>query len=233
MRAIKHQRDVPSLFDIITRLQERVAVLEKAPRLGSTSIDSGELTLNGGNIVVRDEFGVPILSIIGGDSPMIVMQPNGGTDFKLVQLGWESPTQGAAFQIDVQRLVDSVRDGGKLLLMRDAAYLSHQPDAASEAFWAAGAIGDGFLSMKGRFGDGFVPDSETAVVCGQVAIGAGVSTFTYTYSTPLATAPGVVYGLLNSAGAVTHSLTASSATSFTVAWSGTLAKTLYFWAFRL
>jgi hypothetical protein len=66
-----------------------------------------------------------------------------------------------------------------------------------------------------------------------VNVAAGVSSTTVTYATPFTGTPIVVYSLLNSAGAVTHSLTASAASAFTVAWSGTLAKTLNWVAFRI
>jgi hypothetical protein len=235
---MRTQRTRQSLEDIIQELNDRVRALENAKRAANTSIDNGSLTLTGGNLVVKDTSGNTVLTIRQGALPTIEMTPSSSVaqNYLLKYLGWESSTQGAALQLDVNRIENdgsTTRNGGKLLLMRDASYLSHQPDGASEAFWAAGAGGNGVLSAKGKFGDGVVADSEAAIIVGKVDIAAGVSTYTYNYATPLASTPVLTYALLNSAGAVTHSLTANSATGFTVAWSGTLAKTLYFQAFRV
>jgi len=231
--SMKRVRQKQDLFDIIKELQDRIASLERSPRAGTTSIDSGELTINGGgSIVVRDSAGTPILSINGGNQPTIVMQPNGGTDYKIVQLGWESPTQGGAFQITVNQLSDGSLDGGKILLMRDAVYLSHQPLVGEESFYGAGVYAEGQLFMKGTFGNNMATD-KAAVICGSVAVGAGVSSYTHTYAAPSDGTMVPVVQMVNTAGALGGCLTAMSDTAFTFAWTGTLAKTINYWAFRI
>jgi hypothetical protein len=231
---VKQVRDTQDLFDIIKGLQDRIATLERSPRLGQASIDSGELTITNGNIVVRDSAGTAILSIIGGDVPQIQMQPNGGTDYKVIQSGWESSSQGAAFQVSIAELVGDVQDGGKLLLMRDAAYLSHQPDGAAESFYGAGVYGAENLFMKGVFGNNLMDgDGLAAIVCGYVNVTAGVSSYSHTY--PITSQPDMipVVCMTNSAGALAGCLTTYSNSGFTYAWTGTLAKTITFWAFRI
>jgi hypothetical protein len=231
---MKQVRDKPDLFEIIKDLQERISSLERSPRLGTSSVDSGELTITNGNIVVRDSEGTPILSIIGGDVPVIEMQPNGGTDYKIIQSGWESSSQGAACQISIAQLVGDVQDGGKLLLMRDAAYLSHQPNGAAESFYGAGVYGAENLFMKGRFGNNLMDaDGLAAIVCGYINVSAGVSSYSHTYPITSAADMIPVVSMTNSAGALAGCLTSYSNSGFVFAWSGTLAKTITFWAFRV
>jgi hypothetical protein len=231
---VKQVRQSEDLFEIIKGLKERLDALERSAGAGNTSIDSGELTIRGGNIVVRDADGTPLLSIIGGDQPLILMEPDGGTDFQLQIFGWESVTQGAALQLGVVNLVGGAQNGGKLLLMRGAAYLSHQPEAGPESFYSAGVYTDGELFMKGKFGNNRVDvDGEAAVVCGSVAVAAGVSSYAHTYSVPSDGTMVPVVQMVNTAGALGGCLTAMSNTGFTFAWTGTLAKTINYWAFRI
>jgi hypothetical protein len=224
------------LYDIIEGLEERIRTLETSRRLGSASVDSGELTVRGGDIVVRNSSGDAVLRILSGNSPEIQMTPAGNVaqDYQLATYAWESEGQGAALQLSVERLTPTpVQSGGKLLLMAGGTYLSHQPEASTESFYSAGAFGDGILVMKGKFRNGVSSMGDEAVVCGSTSVAAGVSTYTFTYPVPMTTAPAVVYGILNTAGIVDHALTAQTTTSFTVVWSGTLAKVINFWAFRI
>jgi hypothetical protein len=231
----RYQRTNPNLFDIIANLEERIRRLETAPRLSSTSIDSGQLVLKGGDIVVQNDDGEVVLRILHGNVPEIRMTPTGGdTDYRAYQYSWEHDTMGTVYQAGIQDATGA-QDGGKLLLMQSGSYLSYQPAAGNEVYISLGALSgfDEGLYFRGRWPTNVVVDGTEALAMGSVNIAAGVSSYSHTYGTPFATAPGVVYGLLNSAGAVTHSLTASSTSGFTVAWTGTLAKTLYWWAFRL
>lgn len=231
---MKQQRDTQDLFEIITRLSRRIEALEKSPRLSSASIDNGQLTITGGDIVVKAPDGTEVLVISGGSQPTITMQPDGGTDYKLEQLGWESIGSGAAYQVTVRRAVDDVHDGGKLLLMRGASYLAHQPDGGPESFYSAGTYFDGNLFMKGKFGNNLMDaDGEAATICGSVAVSAGVSSYSHTYGAPSDGTMVAVVQMVNTAGALGGCLTAMSNSGFTFAWTGTLAKTINYWCFRI
>src|SRR3954468_3196539 len=217
----RYNRKPPDLIKAIADLNERIKHLETYQRLSSTSIDGGQLVLRGGDLVVQTAAGEDVYRVLSGDVPVVRVMPSGPSNYRASQFGWESETQGTAFQQQIEQ-GDGSLDGGKLLLMQGAAYMSHQPESLPESFYSAGVPSAGLLYMKGKFSNNYVPDGEVALVTGTVSIGAGASSYSHTYSTPLSTTPAVVYGLLNSAGAVTHSLTANSTSGFTVAWSGTL-----------
>jgi hypothetical protein len=231
----RHNRLPRDLTTIVAELMERVDKLETVRRLGTSSVDSGQLVLNGGDLVVKNNAGQIVLRIISGDTPEVRMTPTGGdTNYRATSLAWESETLGTIWQAGVQDETGE-QDGGKLLLMQSGAYLSNQPKVGDEAYLSIGALGDWHDTyyFKGKWPNNVILDGKEAVAMGTVNVAAGVSSTTVTYATPFTGTPIVVYSLLNSAGAVTHSLTASSASAFTVAWSGTLAKTLNWVAFRI
>jgi hypothetical protein len=237
MRTQRTRRD---LVQYVAELEDRITRLETSRRLGNASIDSGELVVSGGDVVVKDSTGKTVLTIKHGSSPQIWMTPTSSSldDYLLAFLGWESSTQGAALQLDVNRIEDDgsyTRNGGKLLLMRDAAYLSHQPaDGSPEAFFGAGVGGNGLLYAKGKwYTNNNIGDGDAAIICSSVVVGAGVSTFSHTYATPSNGTMIPVVQMLNSAGALGGCLTAQSNSGFTFAWTGTLAKVINFWAFRM
>lgn len=231
----RYHRSRRDLLEIIAELQVRVDKLETTRRLGSAAVESGELVLNGGDLVVKNDAGEVVLRILHGNTPEVRMTPTGGpTDYRATSFSWEHEALGTIWQAGIQK-PDGSQDGGKLLLMQTGSYLSFQPASGDEVYLGLGTISgnDDSVYLRGRFVNGYINDGKEALVAGSVSIGAGVSSYSHTYSPTFATAPVVVYGLLNSAGAVTHSLTASSTSGFTVAWSGTLAKTLFWAAFRV
>lgn len=234
MKAFRKLRDAA---DIIADLERRIATLETARRISSASIDGGELSVRGGDIVVRGSNDEPTLSIKHGDIPEIDMQPNAEVfqDYRLKMFGWESGGQGAALQLSVAQLNGDntdTQDGGKVLLMRDVTYLSHQPKVGNETFISMNAADTECFQFQGKWPNAS-NYSHDALSAGSVAVAAGFGSIAITYTTPFATTACVVYGLVNTAGAVTHSLTAQSTAGFTVTWSGTLAKVLNWWTFRV
>lgn len=227
-------------FDIVEyvkKLEERVSILERTPRLGNASIDSGQLTVKGGDIVVVEADGTTrVLEIVHGSIPSINMYPigDGGEDFKLAMFGWESAAQGAALQLSVEK-VDTGQAGGKLLLMNRATYLSLQRDDSPEVFIALGAVENHpeHYWFKGRFMNGIDVTDSDGLVVGQMDVAGGAASATFTYAFPKLT-PMVPVVTLECTTIMQWQVTASSETSFTVDWSNdTPAKKVNFWAFRI
>lgn len=231
------RRKSPDLLDIIRRLEERISILERTPRLGNASIDSGQLTIKGGDIVVVEDDGITkVLEILHGLIPTINMYPigDGTEDFKLTTFAWESATQGAALQLSVEK-VTTGQAGGKLLLMNRAAYFSLQRDDSPEVFIALGAITDypEHYWFKGRFMNSVDVTDSDGLVVGQADVAGGAASFTFTYAVPKLT-PMVPVVTLECGTIMQWQVTASSDTSFTVDWSNdTPAKKVNFWAFRI
>ena len=92
---------------------------------------------------------------------------------------------------------------------------------------------DANLRIVGRWLNDTQISSTDALYTGTRSVSAGVSSVTITYPSAFATTVAPVIGLLNSAGALNWCLTAQSASSFTVAWTGTLAKEINMWNIRI
>lgn len=235
MAEIQQYRQWPDLVKMITGLVMRIQNLERARRLGNASLDGGELTLRGGDLVVRNENNEPVLELKHGASPTITMIPDYGLDYYLANLfAWESAGQGAAFQASIMQSDGVTQDGGKLLLMRDGVYLSHQPASGNEAYFCIspylGRNED--LHFKGRWLVNLAIDATDAITFGTSSISAGFGAATISFPFTFSTAPFVTYSILSAVGPVSHNLTAVTTADFTVGWSGTTAKTIYWQAWR-
>jgi hypothetical protein len=228
-------RNVRDLLDIIFELERRIRTLESAPRLGSTSLDGGELTIRGGDIVVRDDNNKEVARMMHGAIPMMRFRPANTAleEYQLVTFGWEAEDTGAAYQASVQD-INGNQDGGKLLLMRDAVYLSKQPadPSRNEAMITIGALMDEDIRFQGHWGDGGQLSKLDALDLIRVDVVAGFSAYVHTYTYPYDTTPAVFYTILNTAGTVNHVLTACDNTGFTLTWGGTGAKVIFIMVMR-
>ena len=233
MTEVRSFRDKRDLVELIAALERRVSTLESSRRIGATSLDGGELTIRSGDIVVRNDNDKEVTRIMHGNIPIMRYRPanTASDDFQLVTFGWESD-DGAAYQACVQT-ADGAQDGGKLLLMREAVYLSKQMDdpGVNEVYLSMGQYSAEEIRLQGVFSS-VQRDELEAVVTFRVDVTAGFGAYLHTFDFPYDTVPIVMYSLFNSAGAVTHSLTALSTTGFTISWSGTLAKVLFFSVYR-
>jgi hypothetical protein len=224
------------LYALIDDLRRRIEDLERMRRLANTSIDSGELVVKGGNIVVRQEDGTKTLEILHGTIPAINMYPIGDAleDFKLVWFGWESELQGAAIQIGVEKATGD-QDGGKLLLMQRSAFLALQRSDAPESYLSLGSVENypEHFFFKGRWMNNIDVTDSDALVVGQLDVAGGATSVTFTYAVPKLT-PMVPLVTLECTTVMQWQVTASSETSFTVDWSNDApAKKVNFWAFRI
>jgi hypothetical protein len=235
MTEIRQHREMPDLLKQIEELYRRVVSLENGRRLGNTSLDGGELSIKGGDIVVRAPDGAAVTRIEHGNEPRIRFYPNEGVDTLDSQiLAWEnSGNGGSALQMNIQQ-PGNIQDGGKLLLMNTAVYLSLQRALQAECYFSIGESTSypEHFRFRGRWRVGVQQDSDDAIVFGIESVAAGFSAASFNFAQTFDTAPFLVYSILSAVGPVSHNLTAVSTTGFTVGWSGTTAKTIYWQAWR-
>lgn len=93
----------------------------------------------------------------------------------------------------------------------------------------------GRIGIRGKWLNQVDLDSHQAISVGSVDVTAGLSSVTYTYSVTMASTMAPIVGLFNVGGAllVSWNISDMSTASFSVRWSGTLAKTMNFWSVRL
>jgi len=230
MRKARAPKD---LIDYVAELEERIKKLETSPRLSSASIDVGYLALRGGDLIVLNANGEPTMQILHGSLPQIIMHPDYGANaYQASIFSWENPDDNSGvLQLCIEQEQDGSQDGGKLLLMNVATYLSHQPASGNEVYIR---LQNEQVRVKGKWEANY-NDSMAGLVCGSASVAAGFGSYAYTYPTPIAAGTMVpVVQMVNTAGALAGCLTAMSNTGWTYTWaSGTLAKTINYWCFRI
>ena len=130
--------------------------------------------------------------------------------------------------------VGEVQDGGKLLLTRNNAILSHQPAAGNESYFWLNAPTSGLQEVvyRGRWPNQYQFDNQMGIYTGVINVAGGFSSWTHSYFTSFATTTAPVVGLVNNP-VVTWTIQGFSTSAFTVAWSGTASKIITFWNFRV
>ena len=232
MSEIRQHREQPDLIKMITELQRRIVALENSRRLGNASIDGGELTVRGGDVVVRNTNSEEVLRVKHGSAPTILMTPDFGLDAYVARmLAWESEGQGAAVELGIRTSGDQ-QDGGKLLLMQGASFLTHTPNGGEEGFFSISSYADATFYFRGKWEVGEQHEATDGLVFGVESVAAGFGAASVGFVVPFATAPFFMYTILSAVGPVSHNLVSISNTGFTVGWSGTTAKTIYWQAWR-
>lgn len=233
MTGIRQHRETPDLLTKIAELQRRIMALETGRRIGNTSLDGGELSIRNGDIVVRNIDNEPVTRLEHGDSPRIRFYPVGDNNLLGNILAWESGSDGVGIQMNVES-PGNVQDGGKILLMDGTVYLSYQPADGTEIYLnlAPNSAYREHFYFRGRWIVNDQLNDEDAIVMGQSDIGAGFGAATINFPIAFDTAPLLMYTLFSAVGPVSHDLTTLSSSSFTVGWSGTTAKTIYWQAWR-
>src|SRR5688500_7378441 len=230
-----------SIVDHMVELRKRVAVGETGLRIGHTAIEGGDLTVRNGDNIVSETDGTVVLRLFGGGIPEIRFYPLGETDTHQASLlSFDFDTgSGAdqAVQLCIEETGSLDQDGGKVLLTRTFAVLSHQPEVGEETYiWLNADPGvEEIVLIKGRWSDQYQYDVRQALYTGSFSFGSGFSNWTHTYLAPFATTICPIVGFMNSVDtAVAWSITAQSTSSFKVRWAtGTDGKTINFWNFRI
>jgi len=233
-------RSTEDLLAMIKELEDKVSKLERNPRIGNTAIDSGGLTVNGGDIIVKDTNGVEIIKIFKSDPPEIRFAPLGDDTTHVASIFAQEETifgvDQTAGRFQIRTVPGLLQDGGGVLLYNNGARLSHVDNATgAEGGYEAGIFNStpGIVRIFGRWLNTFQISSTDAVITGSVTSGVANSV-TITYTITFATTIVPVLGFLSTAGAVSWSITAQSTSAFTVAWTGAAAaKTINMWNTRL
>lgn len=239
----RYRREPLTLDERITQMERRLSALERSPRASATGIDSGQLTINGGDIVIQDASGVEVVRITqgAGTQPGIKFSPEGAASTHVAKMySVDSSEIDATLQTimktEIRTDPGDVLDGGFVHIYQYGIRAGFFNDSTGEtSYWEAGFINgvDATLHIVGRWLDNFQVDTTEAIYPGSFGVSAGFSSWTLTYAASFATQVAPIIGLLNSAGALSWNLTAQSASSFTVAWTGALAKTINMWNIRL
>lgn len=237
----EHLEGKADVVTYITDLFKRVGEGETALRIGHTAIEDGNLTVRNGDIIVSESDDTIVLRIMHGAMPEIQFFPLGENDtHKGSVFGLDfnndlnAPNQ--AIQMYVAQ-IDGDPDGGKVLLMRDGAVLSHQPDGGQESYiWmnSLAGITEEVIAVRGRWPDQLTVDSHGALLVGAFTATAGFSTWTYTYFTPFATAMIPLVNVGVNGGTLTWGLDSYSASNFVIRFGVTgNNKMVTFWNFRI
>lgn len=182
-------RGQADIIEYIKDINERVRTGETGLRIGHTSIEDGDLIVLNGDIRVKESDGTTVLRLVHGGVPEIRMFPLGDTDTHMVTFfGFDfdlgsGPDQGV--QLDIEKS-DFVIDGGKVLLTKSYAILSHQPDGAQETYmWLnIDPDVDEIISFRGKMRNSWMYDTRQMFYCGRFNFTSGFSTWTHTYSFP-------------------------------------------------
>lgn len=227
-----------SLTEHLQDLIGRVAASETSTRIGHTSVEDGDLTIRNGDLIVSESSGSIVLRLLHGTSPEIRMWPLGESDtHRIAFLGYNGAVEAQSLAIFIETSPDAVIDGGKVLLAKNYAVFSHQPDASGgqETYiWLNGdpAMTESFI-FRGRFRDQNQYDTHQALYMGSFVASSGFSTWTHTYAASFDTTFIPLVTVLHSGSTIQWVLDAFSTSSFTVRFSSTANdKTVNFWGFR-
>jgi len=226
------QRDREDLVDVVIKLEKRIADLETAMRIGNTSIDTGELTVRGGDIVIQNDSGVEVLRIKQGFIPEIQFTPMGGDSNKLTISAWEFGTSGSSVLELASKTGIGQQDGGKVLLYSGNTYLSYQPLVGEEVLIALSSSEPESIWVRGTWLPGYAFDSHQALITDQIDVGSGWSGLIWGYSTVMSGTMVPIITIKNSV-PVAWCITAQDNSGGTVSWAGTDPKTVNLWGFRL
>lgn len=231
-------RGQPDIIEYIKDINERVKTGETGLRIGHTSIEDGDLVVLNGDIRVKESDGTTVLRIVHGSTPEIRMFPLGDIDTHMVTFfGFDfdvglGPDQGV--QLDIERS-DFAIDGGKVLLTKSSAIISHQPDGAQESYvWLnADSVTPEVMTFKGKFMDSAQFDTRQTFYPGVTTATAGVSTWTHTYASPFADQMLPVITVTVSGSVNTWGLDSYSTSAFTARFGTTVgSKVINFWVVR-
>lgn len=229
-RRIDGRKDI---VELVTDISQRLKRNENALRVGHTSVDDGNFTVRNGDIIFSESDTTESMRLFHGTIPELRMLPLGlDSSHHISMFGFDFGNFSTAVQIGVEKIDNSI-DGGKILLWPSGAVFSFQPNVGNEVYIWLNIFEDN-IAVRGSWINQNDIDSRQALSVGSVDVGAGVSSLSWSYATTMASRMAPVIGLVDTAGLVTSwNLTAMSTSGFTVTWTGTLAKTVNFWVFRV
>lgn len=232
-----------SLLDKIQELKRRIALLERSPKIGNTSIDGGSLRIKiDDGLKVADEDGNIIIETAGSPQrPRFRIYTAEDTNDTQFEAGGSITDFGpleSGTQIFVNYSLNTIPDFGFVSSWETGTAIGKAVAESSTSYFEARNLsGFGFpsdhLRMFGRFADRNPQTAGDTLYTGTDTTGA-VSSITVNYPFTFNSTIAPVVGVLNSGGAISFVLTAQSTSSFTLAWTGgAVAKTLNFWNVRI
>lgn len=225
------------IYEYIEGQERRLRTGETAFRVGHTSIEDGDFIVRNGDIIVSESDDSIVMRLFHGESPAIGWYPLGIDSTHIVSMFafdvGDITLPETAFQNEITETTAFNTDGGKQLMWPGGHIVSHTPDGGAESYMWFNILGNATIGINGIWPNNFQYSTEAAIYAGTIDVPSGFGSWTNTYLSPFASTMAPVVGLLNTAGALTWNLTAVSTSAFTVSWSGTLDKTLYFWNFRV
>lgn len=236
----RYPTDPNDLITTIDKLRRRIHKLERNPRVGDTAIDRGNLVVNGGDIIIRNNDGIDVIRMFQDNPPEIRFAPIGADSDHVASLYAQDETINSTDQtagyFQIRTLPGLTADGGYVKIYKDGATLGHiDAGSGDEGSYNTGVINGttGALRIVGRWLNLVQVSASDALFTGTIATGVANSA-TLNYTTPFATTIVPVIGFVSTAGAIAWSITAQSTSSFTVAWGGAAAaKVLNMWNVRL
>lgn len=237
----RYRTDNQDLIDKIVDLKKRITRLEKQRKLGTSALDSGAIRVPiGGLLTVVDDAGERRFLIYSDENyvPNLVRIAVFG-DTQVTTMHVSSSELDGINQTYLQMYTDvngANIDRGSLELFNNGAILSVEDSGVFDRIHIRNLAPygtNGTLYMVGRWPDESQLSSEDALYTGSRSVSAGVSSVTISYPTTFASTIVPIIGLHSASGVVTWAVTAQSASSFTVAWSGTTAKIINMWNIRL
>lgn len=223
------------LYEYIEGQERRLGAGETGYRAGHTAIEDGNFIVRNGDILVSESDDSVVLRIFHGALPAIAWYPLGEDASHLAAMfGFDQGAGTTAFVIEIEDSSNGEPDGGQMQIWQDGASYGFLSTATGlQSFMWLNALNNNEFYFNGRFENSWQFDPSQAIYPGIAGIGAGFGGFTHTYFAPFASTAAPVLGLLDTAGTVSWNFTAVSNSGFTISWSGTTAKTVYYWIFRL
>lgn len=223
------RRGRPDIVEYIKDLSERLRTAEVGLRIGHTAIEDGDLVVLNGDIRVGETDGTTVLRILHGETPEIRFFPLGSTDDYLVAMyGFDFDSgfgTDQAIQIDVEQADGLILDGGKLLLTKRIAVLSHQPDSGEETYvWVnADPANDEVILFRGRMKDSIMYDDRQMFYAGTISVSSGFSTWTHSYAATWGDQILPVLTVNNNGATIQWNLDSFTISGFTVRFSSTVS----------
>lgn len=238
----RYRAEPKDLVDTILDLQRRVASLSNNPRIGNTAIDSGQLTVRNGDIVIEDGGGVDVLhffrqNIFG--RPEIRFNPQGTTSTKVSSIYSTNEsidgTVQSALKMEILNASTQLLDGGFIHAYQTASKMGYSPAAGGSSYIQIGTVNGvtGRIHFKGHFSNQFAQTTSDALYVSTINTGGGFGSQTHTFPVTFIGFMRPIASLLNSGGVVSWNITAFSNSAVTISWSGTASKNTNIWVFRL
>lgn len=225
------------IVEYVGEIMNRLDASETVKRIGTTAIEDGNLVVRNGDIIVSETAGNVVFKLLHGATPEMRFFPIGvGDTHRISIFAQNDGFFGEVLFMNVETNPGAVVDGGKLIISDQMTILSFQPLASggNESYiWLNNPGTPEVIDIQCKWPNQMQSSSLQGVYPGQASLGAGFSSYTHTYFTSFASTAVPIVTLFNSGGTVSWNLTAQSTSSFTVTWSGTTAKVINWWVFRV